>query len=149
MTSKELMLRTLEFRNTDGRVPRDLWTLRWATDRYPEMMRKLGEGFPVDIVGPRVEYAEKTIEQGDPYEYGEYVDPWGCRFMNIQPGVIGEVKNPQVQDDEWLDADKVHFPRRSMRHARRSGISSSSAPTLRVPLSSCSSSAARSTCTWT
>lgn len=110
MTSKELMLRTLEFRNTDGRVPRDLWTLRWATDRYPEMMRKLGEDFPVDIVGPRVEYAEKTIEQGDPYEYGEYVDPWGCRFMNIQPGVIGEVKNPQVQDDEWLDADKVHFP---------------------------------------
>lgn len=47
MTSKELVLRTLEFRNTDGRVPRDLWTLPWATDRYPEMMRKLRADFPI------------------------------------------------------------------------------------------------------
>ena len=30
MTSKELVLRTLEFENTSGRVPRDLWVLPWA-----------------------------------------------------------------------------------------------------------------------
>ena len=110
MTSKELVLRTLEFRNTDGRVPRDLWSLPWATNRYPQMMEKLATDFPCDIAGPNVEYAQKSIERGDPYAVGEYIDAWGCKFDNIQPGVIGEVKQPQVQDDEWEDASKVHFP---------------------------------------
>lgn len=110
MTSKELVLRTLEFRNTDGRVPRDLWTLPWATDRYPEMMQRLHKDFPRDFSGPEVKYAQRTIEQGDSCAVGEYIDAWGCRFLNIQAGVIGEVKQPQVQDDDWLDADKVHFP---------------------------------------
>lgn len=34
MTSKELVLRTLEFRNTEGRAPRQLWTLPWATEHH-------------------------------------------------------------------------------------------------------------------
>lgn len=110
MTSKELVIRTLEFRNTDGRVPRELWTLPWASDRYPEVIDRMNKEFPWDIVSPRVEYAQKGISSGDAYVIGEYVDDWGCRFQNIQPGVIGEVKEPQVQDDEWEDADKVHIP---------------------------------------
>lgn len=110
MTSRELVLSTLEFRNTDGRVPRDLWTLPWATNRYPEMMRKLNEDFPMDFSGPKVKYAQRTIEQGDSCAVGEYIDAWGCKFLNIHAGVIGEVKQPQVQDDDWLDAGKVHFP---------------------------------------
>jgi uroporphyrinogen-III decarboxylase len=110
MTSRELVLRTLEFRNTDGRVPRDLWTLPWATERHPEMMQKLNRDFPMDFAGPQTVYAQKTIEQGDSCAVGEYVDAWGCKFLNIQAGVIGEVKQPQVTDDDWLDADKVHFP---------------------------------------
>ena len=52
MTSKELVKRTLEFRNTDGRVPRDLWTLPWATERYPDTMRRLNELYAMtDQVG--------------------------------------------------------------------------------------------------
>lgn len=110
MTSKELVLRTLEFRNTDGRVPRELWTLPWATKRYPERIERLGQEFPWDFASPQAAYAQLTLESGDAYAVGEYTDAWGCKFTNIQPGVIGEVKHPQVQDDDWLDADKVHFP---------------------------------------
>ena len=110
MTSRELVLRTLEFRNTDGRVPRDLWTLPWAWDRYGDRINGLLKDFPMDFGGPQTIYAKKTIEQGDSCAVGEYIDAWGCKFQNIHAGVIGEVKQPQVQDDDWLDAGKVHFP---------------------------------------
>ena len=110
MTSKELVLSTLEFRNTQGRVPRQIWTLPWATRRYPEVMDRLAQDFEWDFGGPAVRHARQTIAQGDPYAAGEYTDDWGCRFLNIQAGVIGEVKEPQVRDEDWADAKKVHIP---------------------------------------
>lgn len=110
MTSRELIMSTLEFRNTEGRVPRQLWTLPWATERYPEMIGKMNRDFGWDMGGPATVYARKTIAKGDPHGIGEYTDEWGCVFTNIQPGVIGEVKKPLVADEEWADADKVHIP---------------------------------------
>ena len=110
MTSREIVLSTLEFRNTDARVPRQLWTLPWAWDRYGDRIRQIDRDFPGDFSGPEVKYSKPTIERGDSCAVGEYIDAWGCKFLNIQQGVIGEVKQPQVQDDDWLDADKVHFP---------------------------------------
>jgi len=110
MTSRELVKRTLEFRNTDGRVPRDLWTLPWAHWNHPDMMAKLKNDFVWDIGGVPVEYAVKPIGRGDMYEVGECTDDWGCNFRNIQRGVIGEVKKPLVTGDEWEDASNVHIP---------------------------------------
>lgn len=110
MTSKELVLSTLEFRNTEGRVPRQLWTLPWATKRYPDVMKRLNADFEWDFSGPAVQLAKEPVRVGDPYEVGEYVDEWGCRFWNIQEGVIGEVKNPQVRDEDWEDAKNVRVP---------------------------------------
>lgn len=52
MTCRELVLSTLEFRNTEGRVPRQLWTLPWATERYPEMIQKMNCDFGWDMSGP-------------------------------------------------------------------------------------------------
>jgi len=110
MTSKELVLSTLEFRNTQGRVPRQLWTLPWATSRYPEMMEKLRKDFEWDFCGVDPKLSTPTISRGDLCGVGEYIDDWGCKFINIQQGVIGEVKEPQVLEDDWSDADKVHIP---------------------------------------
>lgn len=53
---------------------------------------------------------EQPVTKGDPYAVGEYVDEWGCIFTNIHRGVIGEVKTPLVEDDEWNDAGRVHIP---------------------------------------
>ena len=58
MTSKELVRSTLEFRNTDGRVPRQLWTLPWAHDNCPDMMEKLQKDFEWDFDGPETHYAK-------------------------------------------------------------------------------------------
>ena len=110
MTSRELIKRTLEFRNTDGRVPRELWTLPWAHMNHPGMIEKLNRDFPWDTAGAPNALAQKPIGSGDMYEIGQATDDWGCVFTNIQRGVIGEVKHPQVQDDDWLDAKNVHIP---------------------------------------
>ena len=109
-TSRQLVLDTLNFKNTDGRVPRQIWTLPWAEFTYPEMMKKIREDFTWDFDGPQTTYEALPKTQGDPYEVGTYVDEWGCIFTNIHKGIIGEVKEPIVKDDDWEDADNVHIP---------------------------------------
>lgn len=110
MTPKELVLSTLEFRNKEGRVPRQLWTLPWAESHYPEMVEKLNEDFHWDIVSAPACFSQQPITHGEPYEIGEYVDEWGCKFTNILKGVIGESKHPLVNDDDWEDACNIHIP---------------------------------------
>lgn len=110
MDSRELVLRTLEFRNASGRVPRQLWTLPWACEKYPQTLEKLARDFVWDFDGPVVRYARLPQTQGDPYAIGEYVDEWGCTFTNVHGGVIGEVKAPLVGEDDWSDANRVHIP---------------------------------------
>ena len=110
MTSRELVYATLEFRSNGERVPRHMWTLPWATSRYPGTMAEMAERFPDDIVGAPNILKEPLKEIGDMYAVGQYVDPFGVTFENLQYGVIGEVKDPLIKDDEWADADKVRFP---------------------------------------
>lgn len=110
MTSRELVNRTLEFRNRDGRVPRQLWTLPWAEIHHPEKLEKLCRDFEWDIVEPPVTYREAPAVQGDPHVPGEYTDEWGCLFQNLQRGVIGEVKQPLVTGPDWEDVGNVHIP---------------------------------------
>lgn len=110
MTSKELVLQTLEFRNTDARVPRQLWTLPWAQQHCPDMLNRLARDFVWDFDGPEVVLQQTPLTRGDPYAIGEYTDEWGCVFTNIHGGIIGEVKQPLVQQDDWSDAGRVHIP---------------------------------------
>lgn len=110
MTSKERVLATLEFRNTADRVPRQLWSLPWAQDCYPDMMRRLEEEFEWDFSGPEAVLKERPKTKGNAYTPGEYVDEWGCVFTNIHKGVIGEVKQPIVVEEDWSDAGNVHIP---------------------------------------
>ena len=109
MNSKKIVLDTLNMCN-HGRAPRDLWTLPWATKRYPSEIADIQRRFPSDLVTAPgfLKKAPKTV--GNPYEPGTYVDEWGCTFENVQAGVIGEVKRPQVLGEEWEDADLVRFP---------------------------------------
>jgi len=109
MTSRELVRRSLEF-SGPARVPRDLWWLPWAEQHHPQAMARLRADYPSDIVqAPAICPAVPSVV-GDPYAVGLFVDEWGCRFENVQRGVIGEVKQPLVRD--WADAGSVvAFPR--------------------------------------
>ncbi|MCC6145836.1 MAG: methyltransferase, partial [Candidatus Hydrogenedentes bacterium] len=108
-TPRELVHQTLNFAGP-ARAPRQLWTLPWAERHHGEALRAIQHDYPDDIVSAPSFLRETPFTRGDQYGIGEYQDEWGCVFENIQEGVIGEVKRPQVQD--WAsDAGKVHMPR--------------------------------------
>ena len=109
MNSRELVYKTLNFEKPE-RVPRQLWALPWAEYNYPKELEKIMKDFPNDIVGAPGYYKEQDKSQGDLHEIGEATDAWGCKFVNYQRGIIGEVKNPIVTDDEWKDVSNVHIP---------------------------------------
>lgn len=110
MTSRDLVKATLNFENRSGRVPRQMWTLPWAFDNAGEMVRKIQKEFPDDIVTAPAILKKPTISQGDEYAVGEFTDAWGCRFTNIHKGVIGEVKEALVKEEDWSDWENIHIP---------------------------------------
>ena len=100
-TSRELVTRCLKFEYPE-RIPRDMWLLPWATERYPETVQDINRKFPSDFVTTQFFYSPSPRVKGDPYKIGTYIDEWGCVFINYQDGVIGEVKEPMVKDiSEW------------------------------------------------
>lgn len=97
MTGRERVLNTLAFRGAD-RIPMDIWVLPAARLEHGAAFDRLQERYAdrVDIasfVGP--------FDHGFTpkyYQVGEYTDPWGSRWTNIQAGVVGEVKHPVFAD---------------------------------------------------
>ena len=110
MTPRELVKATLEFRNTDGRVPRQMWLLPWAVSHYGDMVEQIERDFPEDIITAPSKFAIPPITKGEQYSIGEYIDEWGCVFSNVAEGIIGEVKRPLVTEEDWSDCDKIHIP---------------------------------------
>ena len=110
MTSRELVLATLEFRNDTGRVPRQIWTLPWTYDHFPRELEQIRQQFPDDIVNCPNLLKKPAPTEGEQYEIGRYVDEWGCEFENRQKGIIGEVKTPMVTGEEWEEADQIREP---------------------------------------
>ena len=110
VTSKQIVYDTLNRKNADHRTARDLWILPWAQMFHGEELNRILKDYSPDICGIAAYPTQPTLDRGNPYEVGESVDSWGCKFVNLQRGVIGEVKDPLVKDDDWEDADNVHIP---------------------------------------
>lgn len=111
MTPRELVYATLEFENKTERAPRQMWTLPYSEWKHGDMIAKIHRDYPDDIVSAPAILKEKTIEEGDPYRHGVSRDAWGCIVTNIHEGIIGEVLNPLVEDDDWEDVENIHIPR--------------------------------------
>jgi len=107
MTPREIVRKTLDF-DRPPRIPRQLWTLPWASARYPKELKEIETRFPADICGAPWSLKTPLPTVGNPYQAGEYVDEWGCTFTNIQAGVIGEIKRPLIAD--WQDLAKLRAP---------------------------------------
>jgi uroporphyrinogen-III decarboxylase len=91
-------------------VPRQLWQLPWAENTYPNELKEILDNFPSDIIGAPGFHHIQAKTLGDPCEIGEYTDEWGSKFTNYQRGIIGEVKEPIVKDEDWEDVDNIHIP---------------------------------------
>ena len=107
LTSRQLVQRTLEF-DAPPRIPRQLWLLPWAAQRYPQQVADIQNRFPDDIVSAPPCYAAPLPTQGDAYRRGQFIDEWGCTFENLQDGIIGEVRDARLKD--WADAERLRFP---------------------------------------
>jgi hypothetical protein len=108
MTSRDLVVDSLEFRSP-ARVPRQLWTLPWADLTWPAELAAIRRRFPDDIVTCPAFLREPLKTFGEEYAPGTYVDEWGCRFVNRQAGIIGQVKEPVLRS--WGDLDAIRIPR--------------------------------------
>lgn len=108
-TSRELVQQTLGFQNP-ARAPRHLWTLPGAQWRHAAVLARLRRDFPDDIQGVDAHQRVPSRTRGNRYAIGEFTDEWNCTFLNLQNGIIGEVKQPIVHD--WAaDRATVHIPR--------------------------------------
>lgn len=109
MTSRERMYRTLEFNHPD-RVPRDLWMIPIATIEHgAETLKAFRQRWPGDIIQCSAGKPRALRGYGDMTELGDSMDEWGCKFHNIYRGIMGEVKEPLV--DDWSKLDLVQPPR--------------------------------------
>ncbi len=104
---RTLVKKTLEFASP-RRVPRQLWTLPWASSHYPQQLVEIQERFPDDIVSSPYFLRQPARTSGEQYQPGIYIDEWGCTFVSKQAGYIGEVKEPLVA--QWSDLEKVRPP---------------------------------------
>lgn len=109
MTSRELVYAAIDCKDPP-RAPRHMWLLPWVKLHYPEELARLQARFPDDIVVSPEFLKVQPKTTGDPHKAGAYIDPWGCVFSNAQDGIIGEVKDPIVREDDWSDAGNVHIP---------------------------------------
>ncbi|MBT3341799.1 MAG: methyltransferase [Gemmatimonadetes bacterium] len=106
-TSREIVKRTLRFEHPE-RMPREMWTLPIGEAAAPEILKEIRRRFPSDFGGVPPVYRPSARVQGNPYEAGSFTDDWGCQFINIQDGVIGEIRDPLLSD--LADADRVQPP---------------------------------------
>ncbi len=102
-TSREIVRRALRFESPE-RLPRQLWALPWAEQHQPAALAELRRRWPSDFGGCAQVYRPSPRVSGQPHEIGRYVDAWGCVFTNIQAGVIGEVREPLLENlSDWRE----------------------------------------------
>jgi len=97
MTARERVKATLHFDGPD-RVPRDLWSLPFVNLFQQEELDRLKSRYPMDISSsqPSPGWDDKVVQATA--TAGSYVDDWGSVWQVGEPGVVGEVKKPALQD---------------------------------------------------
>ncbi len=104
LTPRERVIRTLRFERVD-RTARDVWTLPAAFFDREQALRALLAQYPTDFGSSGF---DDPLDESPIYDPGEWTDPWGSRWTNIQAGMIGEVKQPAI--DDWSKLDRWKPP---------------------------------------
>lgn len=96
MTSREIVTRTLRFEGAE-RIPRSLWILPAAFLRHGHALVDLLARYPCDV-NPRLLRVPEIPPEA---RNGTWKDEWGSVWLNLQDGIVGEVKQPAVA--AWAD----------------------------------------------
>ena len=121
---RERVIRTLRFQRPD-RVPRQLWYLPGIDMFRRDELQAMLARYPSDFGSLDFSYGEAERARGTPYEVGVYVDEWGCPWTVGEPGVIGEVKDPPL--DDWAALDRFKPPYEILENANLSRVNESCA----------------------
>jgi len=95
LTSRERVVRTLCFEGVD-RPARDIWLLPAAFFGREKELQAILDQYPSDF-GPSG--YKDPADESPLYTPGEWTDYWGSGWVNIQAGMIGEMKHPAI--DDW------------------------------------------------
>ena len=112
MTGRERVKAALEFRTPD-RVPRDLWALPYiGLFRKAELEAVLAR-YPRDFASPELSPGTGDNDTAKLAQAGTYVDDWGSVWHLAEPGIVGEVKGPAL--DDWSKLATFQPPWRLVR----------------------------------
>jgi uroporphyrinogen decarboxylase len=106
MTGRERVKATLTFSSPD-RIPRDLWVLPYISLFRKTELEEIRIKFPADIdspgsITPETEAIQRLATPGI------YTDEWGSIWQVGEPGIIGEVKKPVLED--WSNLKSFRPP---------------------------------------
>ena len=93
MTSRERVYATLDFQGPD-RLATDIWALPSTFTGREAAVRALMARHPADIAGV---WAENVFAVPI-YPRGVSVDEWGCEWLTLLDGMVGEVKRAPLAD---------------------------------------------------
>lgn len=108
MNFRERMIRTLTF-STPANLPDNFWILPWFGRRYPQVCNILSSEYGEAIGKPPRPFAVGSRAKGNPYDAGVYFDDFGCEFLNLEDGIMGEVKNPPLEDLSLVESYPMPF----------------------------------------
>lgn len=106
-TSRERVKAALTFSHPD-RVPRDLWALPYVSLYRRSELDALTAEFPMDMGGIQLSPGSSNEDAERYGQVGSYVDEWGSMWHVAEAGVIGEVKQPALQD--WAQLARYQPP---------------------------------------
>jgi len=107
MNSRERVKACLNFKKPD-RVPRDLWALPYVISFQKEEYSEVIKEYPLDFETSQLSpgSSDTTVKMLE--KKGNYTDDWGSIWYIGEPGVIGEVKKPAI--DDWPKLRKFKPP---------------------------------------
>lgn len=151
MNSRERVIAVLTFNKPD-RAPRDLWPLPYISLFRKDELEVLLDKYPMDIEIINTDSEQAQADEKATAQAGMYTDDWGSVWQVAEPGVIGEVRTPILED--WSDLATFSPPGMCfagatcyMSNVLVKRATNSCFPTSAlVPLSGCNSCGAPRTC---
>ncbi len=107
MTGRERVNAALTFSHPD-RPPRDLWTLPYIPLFKQDELKRVLDQYPSDFRRAESCPGANDSTLGRYAQAGTYTDEWGCVWQVGEPGVVGEIKKPLL--DDWSKLRTFHPP---------------------------------------
>lgn len=82
--------------------------LPWAEIHHPDAVKRIHDRYPDDCTQAAAVLNRPTYATGGKYTAGEFIDEWGCRFMNREEGLMGIIQEARIK--EWSDLDGFTTP---------------------------------------